>query len=1173
MTPPIRRSLTFCLVLGMLSLVLLSMAGGVLAASDADDAQEPSDIMAAGPDLHMARYYLEETDGTSIYRATSGRPVYAFGVVTNSGDTDAGAFKVFCWLDSVPYCYWNITGLGAGASITVQTPDFSLSEVAMHTITFRADCDSEVFESDETNNQIAWALYVDPAEWTVLLYMDGDNNLEFDMLYDFMRMTGVGSNHFVSVVVQMDRSPSYDTTYGDWDQCLRFYVESPMLAYESDALMDIGEVNMGDGATLEDFLVWGAQTYVADRYMVVLKDHGGSWIGCCQDGTSGGDILSLPEISYAFRAMVNETGSPVDLLLFDDCLMGSLEVVAEMNGTVDYMVASETSGWTSNIDYDELLLNLKSDTSMSTEELAVSIAENMNLVDNNTYTTQCAGAYDLTKVDALIGGLNDYLDDLYTSWVEDPGYLQWSRGCSQSLEVLGDPDTVDLYQFITNTMMLCDNPDLNVTGQAVLDMLNSSSADPFVLTCLTTQSASFCHGLSAYFPLWLDDFSSSYMSCGAICHMSEWPSMVETYLNDGPPLTVLDVTGALGNDDWYVSEVLIGFLYYDPTAMEIDYLNYSFGVGWSAFTGPFTVSEDGNYTIFWYSTGANGAEENIRNGSFRIDVTGPAVVPYVNGHELTLNASDAMSGVDTVHYRIDGGSWHEYTGTFTVGTVGWQYSVEYYATDIAGNTGTVQTVLVGDDDDVAPEVSIALDGSMSEGWYTTPVTVTLSASDAGGSGLQAIHYRLDGGSWVTYTAPFQVTASGTHTLEFYAEDNFGNQDADSRVLKVDVSAPGSSYELDGAPVNGWYVGPVGLELSATDEDSGVAEIQYRLNGGEWTLYADALNISSEGMTLVEWYSEDVAGNEEEVQELEVKIDTTAPTAYLQLNGTGASGWGNSSISCAANASDSDSGVMAIMYRVDGGNWTEYAVPLTFNATGIYLVECYAVDNANNSGATVNITVKVDVTAPVSQLHLSGTLDGVVYLNLANVTMSASDANSGLGEMMVSMNDEGWNPVDEDTVFHLEAAGTYTFLYRSVDAVGNSEEVRTLTVTVVEVTVPEQVDGLEAEVTDGIVYLSWEAPEDGGTDIISYQVYRSLNDGEAELVATLTATEYMDDTLEEGDSASYYVVAENLLGNGELSSSVTANIPSPGSNIALFAAIGAIIAIAAVGAVLFLRKKK
>jgi len=143
----------------------------------------------------------------------------------------------------------------------------------------------------------------------------------------------------------------------------------------------------------------------------------------------------------------------------------------------------------------------------------------------------------------------------------------------------------------------------------------------------------------------------------------------------------------------------------------------------------------------------------------------------------------------------------------------------------------------------------------------------------------------------------------------------------------------------------------------------------------------------------------------------------------------------------------------------------------------------------------------------------------------------------------------------------------------MDEVGNAEAVRSVSFTVIEATVPEQVDGLEVEVTEGIALLSWEAPEDGGTDVISYQVYRSLNGEEAELIATVTATEYEDDGLVEGDSATYYVIAENLLGEGEQSSSVTAEIPSPSDNTMLFVAIGAIVAIAAIGAVLFLRKKR
>lgn len=68
------------------------------------------------------------------------------------------------------------------------------------------------------------------AEWTVLVYLDGDNNLESDAIDDFEEMARVGSTDQVHIIVQMDRirSPEGwdDRRYGNWDGTLRFRVEA-----------------------------------------------------------------------------------------------------------------------------------------------------------------------------------------------------------------------------------------------------------------------------------------------------------------------------------------------------------------------------------------------------------------------------------------------------------------------------------------------------------------------------------------------------------------------------------------------------------------------------------------------------------------------------------------------------------------------------------------------------------------------------------------------------------------------------------------------------------------------------------------------------------------------------------------------------------------------------------
>lgn len=83
--------------------------------------------------------------------------------------------------------------------------------------------------------------------------------------------------------------------------------------------------------------------------------------------------------------------------------------------------------------------------------------------------------------------------------------------------------------------------------------------------------------------------------------------------------------------------------------------------------------------------------------------------------------------------------------------------------------------------DMTPPVTTAtLDGDMSGDVYITDVTVTLTATDVG-SGVDYTKYKVDGGTWMDYTAPFIVTGDGEHTVAFYSVDLEGNEEEEKSV--------------------------------------------------------------------------------------------------------------------------------------------------------------------------------------------------------------------------------------------------------------------------------------------------------------------------------------------------------------------------------------------------------
>src|SRR5256885_3212880 len=266
--------------------------------------------------------------------------------------------------------------------------------------------------------------------------------------------------------------------------------------------------------------------------------------------------------------------------------------------------------------------------------------------------------------------------------------------------------------------------------------------------------------------------------------------------------------------------------------------------------------------------------------------------------------------------------------------------------------------------DTTPPVSTSpLSGTAgNNGWYVSVVTVVLNATD-GTSGVANLSYRIDGGPWSLYAAPFSL-AGGRHTLEYRATDVAGLSELlHSRNVKVDTTAPVSTAAASGTTGNnGWYVSLATLVLNASDLTSGVARISYRVDGVAWQTYSVPF-VLGDGVHLVEYNATDNAGLTETTKSLTVKVDTVAPVTTASLSGTsGSNGWFISAVTVYLNASDATSGVGYITYRIDGGTWSTYAGPFVL-AGGRHTVDFQATDLTGNVESRVTRTILVDTTRP------------------------------------------------------------------------------------------------------------------------------------------------------------------------------------------------------------------
>ncbi|MFF9220855.1 OmpL47-type beta-barrel domain-containing protein [Streptomyces viridosporus] len=293
------------------------------------------------------------------------------------------------------------------------------------------------------------------------------------------------------------------------------------------------------------------------------------------------------------------------------------------------------------------------------------------------------------------------------------------------------------------------------------------------------------------------------------------------------------------------------------------YLYYCTIPGHGQMRGVLTVTEGG------------GEDTTAPEATAKVTGTRNAEGAYVGSASVAVEATDEGSGVDRIEYAIgDDGAWQPYTAPVVVDRVG-THTVRYRALDRAGNVSAEKsvefTVVAPPSDDTAPpDTSATVDGERNgDGAYIDMATVTVTASDTG-SGVNTIEYAIGAdGAWQPYTGPVMVHRTGTHTVRYRATDRAGNVSAEKSVEFTVVAAPpqDTTPPVTGATVTGTknsdgaYVGNARVTVSATDEGgSGVAGIEYSLDGGPYLAYTQPVVVDRAGRHTVAYRASDRAGN-------------------------------------------------------------------------------------------------------------------------------------------------------------------------------------------------------------------------------------------------------------------------------------------------------------------------
>ncbi len=399
---------------------------------------------------------------------------------------------------------------------------------------------------EETPLRVIQSRFQPLANWTVMVYLDGDNDLEEYAFIDFNSMELVGSTTNVRIIVLVDFWSGTDAPFTG-AKCYEILYDSNMNAINSLELATglPTEPNMGSWETLRDFIVFSQTFAPAQNYMLVIWDHGAGFYGLCTDDTSN-DFLSIRELD---QALSDPGVQYLDIVAFDACLMGQLEVAYEIRDTTDILVFSEEGIPVNGFPYDDILLNL----TLFPQSTPRTVASGMVYYYTAAYGVGgqyydpllnyvCLSAVDtsiLTTVAQALSRLSHYL----LTMVDVPIFYDWISQARRDTQGFTNADFMDLNGFANEIIDAFGSLSYSLVRDLALNL--SAAVNDAVLEERHLSGVSGASGLGSAF--------CSYGSTDLeLANDTSWDVFMDTFINVGSDIDVAIVIDQMGEHFGYL---------------------------------------------------------------------------------------------------------------------------------------------------------------------------------------------------------------------------------------------------------------------------------------------------------------------------------------------------------------------------------------------------------------------------------------------------------------------------------------------------------------------------------------------------------------------------------------------------------------------------------------------
>ena len=328
------------------------------------------------------------------------------------------------------------------------------------------------------------------------------------------------------------------------------------------------------------------------------------------------------------------------------------------------------------------------------------------------------------------------------------------------------------------------------------------------------------------------------------------------------------------------------------------------------------------------------------------------------------------------------------------------------------------------------------------------------------AGVLGLYYALDYDTIKAYQQPIEINQEGSHFLEYYAMDMVGNvENIHQEYFIVDLSPPISHHEIEGLHKDDIMASETRLYLRSTDSLSGISQIHYRLDDGDWQTYADkpiSISLLEGGNHTLSYFSIDQVDNEESTKEFNFFLDKSAPIVSPSVLGdrymVGNKIYFSGRSKLKLIALDNKSGVKEVKYAINGGNFITYYEPFYLpDKLGIHTIQYYGIDSVGNWGIGGKWNRKigekshqvnrffVDLNGPKLAHEYMGPgvlkADTMYIHPKTEIKLTGEDEESGLNRITYSM-DHTPDEILVEAPLSVTSAGYHEITYFGYDNVNN-----------------------------------------------------------------------------------------------------------------------------------------